>query len=183
LPKNWEHLDDGGFTMTELMNLNVIEQLTKIVAVFIGGAWVYFGAIRGRTFIPRLKPQISGKLLGSKGKQYLLVDLLIENAGSSIAKICEGGTGLIVNFQKAIGDGKEATDLATIKRTTFSVFNLDDGENRKIEPNTTIYSQELIEVPKGEYDAFRIVFRVNAPPTYWFDNTSRKWRAIAVVPE
>lgn len=169
--------------MTEPINLDIIEQVTKVVAVLVGGAWVYFGAIRGRTFIPRLRPQISGKLISSKGKQYLLVDLLIENAGSSIAKICEGGTGLIVNFQKAIGDGKEATDLATTKKMAFSVFNLDEGEERKIEPNTTIYSQELIEVPKNEYDAFRIVFRVNAPPIYWFDKKSRKWRAIAVVPE
>ena len=169
--------------MTEPTNLDILEKVIKITAVLVGGAWVYFGAIRGRTFIPRLKPQISGKLILSKGKQYLLVDLLIENAGSSIAKICEGGTGLIVNFQKAIGDGKEATDLATTKKMAFSVFNLYEGEERKIEPNTTIYSQELIEVPNNEYDAFRIIFRVNAPPIYWFDKKSRKWRAIAVVPE
>lgn len=169
--------------MLDVINLDIIEKVTKVVAVFVGGAWVYFSAIRGRTFIPRLKPQISGKLIFSKGKQYLLVDLLIENVGSSIAKICEGGTGLIVNFQKAIGDGKEATDLATTKKMAFSVFNLDESEERKIEPNTTIYSQELIEVPKNEYDAFRIVFRVNAPPVYWINRKSRKWRAIAVVPE
>lgn len=169
--------------MIGTITLDTVEQVTSVIAVLVGGAWVYFGAIRGRIFIPRLKPQISGKLVSNKGKQYLLLSLSIENAGSSIAKICEGGTGLIVNFQKAIGDGQEATDLATIKRMVFSVYNFDEGEERKIEPNTTIYSQELIEVPKNEYDAFRIVFRVNAPPLYWFDNTSRKWRAIAVVPE
>ena len=168
--------------MDDFSMIDILEKLAKVAAILVGGAWVYFNAIRGRTFIPRLVPKIIGQLLDIDSKQYLLISLQIENVGSSIAKISEKGTGLIIYFQKSIGSEEEAVDLVTTKKMAFSVFNLDDGEERKIEPGTTIYSQELIEVPKNKYNAYRLLFRVSSPPTYWFDKMRRKWRAIAVIP-
>jgi hypothetical protein len=168
--------------MDEFSMIDIMEKLAKVAAILVGGAWVYFNAIRGRTFIPRLVPKIKGELKDIDSKQYLLISLQIENVGSSIAKISEKGTGLIIYFQKSIGSNEEAVDLKTTKKMAFAVFNLIDGEERKIEPGTTIYSQELIEVPINQYNAYRLLFRVSSPPTYWFDKMRRKWRAIAVIP-
>ena len=44
--------------MLDVNCLNLIEKAATVVAIVVGGAWVYFNAIRGRTFIPRLMPQI-----------------------------------------------------------------------------------------------------------------------------
>jgi hypothetical protein len=169
--------------MPDVNSLDIIEKAVTVAAIIVGGAWVYLNAIRGRIFIPRLMPKVSGKLIFSKGKQYLLVNLQIENVGSSIAKVNEKGTGLLVKFQQAIGDGTDALDLYTTKNAVFPVFDLMADEKRLIEPDTTIYSQELIEVPTNKYDAFRLVFRVNTDFLYWSYSGGRRMRAIAVVPE
>lgn len=164
-----------------ISQMDIIEKIAKVAAILTGGAWVYFNTIRGRTFIPRLKPQVSGKLLFSNGNQYLHVNLQVDNVGSSIAKIKETGTALKVTSLHAGGDSSEAIYLKVVEVTAFPVFDLAEGEIRIIEPGTTIYSQELFEVPKNKYNAFRIELHVSTLPGNWLSKKNRKWRASATV--
>jgi hypothetical protein len=161
--------------------LENLENLAKILAIVLGGAWVFFNTIRGRTFIPRLQPTVSGKVVRHGGIQYLLVNFQVQNVGSSIAHIKERGTGLKIGAMQAFGGATEILDLNTEKQTAFPVFDMLEKETIAIEPGTTIYSQEMVEVPMDQYAGFRIELRVSAVRGSFLSKKDRKWRAWAVA--
>jgi hypothetical protein len=162
------------------ITLDTLEKFFTITAIAIGGSWVYLNAIRGRTFIPRLQIEVSGSILYQGGNQFVLVDMQVKNVGSSIAEITEKGSGLKVSSLRAFGDVPEAIGLMTEGTTAFSVLNFKEGETKKIEPGTAIHAQELIEVPKDKYDAFKLELQVNALSKRWLA-LNRKWRAISIA--
>ena len=161
--------------------LDNLDKAAKVAAILIGGAWVYLKTIRGRTFTPRLQPMVTGKLVRSNGIQYLLVDVQVQNIGSSVARIKENGSGLIISALQSFGDVNESVDLDVAKLTAVSVFALDKNEIVAMEPGTTIYSQELIEIPLGLYAAFRLELRVSAVHGGFISKKNRKWRAFSIA--
>jgi hypothetical protein len=103
----------------------------------------------------------------------------VENVGSSIVEIREKGTGFKLSYLRGIGkfaEVTEATDLFIIKETALDVFNFsrirrifslfDFKTNKiktlKIEPGTALNAEQLIEIPRNRYDAFRLLLRVSA---------------------
>ena len=166
----------------ETTNLvDIIEKLAKISAIIIGGAWIYFKTIRGRAFIPRLQPQVAGNLILNNNHHYLFVKAQVENVGSSIARIKEKGTALKIETLQAFGDIDSVMDLAVENETAFPIFNIAKGKSIEIEPSTTIYYEELIEVPKDKNDAFRLELRVSAIRGGFLSRRDRKWRAFAII--
>ena len=163
-----------------VINLDSFQKGVQIAAIGLGGVWVYLKAIRDRTFIPRLQPSVSAKMVEQRGTQYLQVSFKVQNIGSSIAKIKEEGTGLVITAMQAFG-AQDILALNEEKRMAFPIFGLEKGAYFKMEPGTILSSEEMIEVPRGEYDAFRIELRVSAHPGSPFSKTNRKWRAFAVV--
>jgi hypothetical protein len=165
-------------TVAETTLLNNIEELAKIAAIGVGGAWVYFNAIRGRTFIPRLQTEVSGKILRQRGTQYLLVNMQVKNIGSSIAWIKEEGSTLTISPNNGSrGTGALIQDLQTGKAKLCPVFGFVGREIRAMEPGTIIYSQHVVEVPVNQYDAFQIELRLSAPGRRWrFFRKAQKWR-------
>ena len=82
--------------------------------------------------------------------------------------------------------GSDATD----KKKPESVE--EDESTMVIEPGTIIFSQEIIEVPVDQYDAFRVELRVSAPEGFFsrlrvsgtegfFARKERKWSAWAIA--
>lgn len=157
-----------------------LEKTAKVLAIFVGGAWIYLNTIRGRTFIPRLQPTISGRLVKNGMHHFVLVDVQVKNVGSSIASIKEKGTGLKLTSLRCLGGADGATDLLSEEESAFSVFGLADGEVIEIEPGTVLYGQELIEVPPDSHNAFRLELRISALRGS-FNRVNRKWRAFAIV--
>ena len=176
--------------MRTLAESNLFDNLQKsaqIAAIIVAGAWVYFKTIRGRTFIPRLQPRVTGKVSRQRGIQYLVVDFQVQNVGSSIAFVKEGGSALVVRPMQAFATTEIAVPNAA-KPRAFPIFDLQKEQEIAVEPGQIIYSQEMIEVPVGQYDAFRIELRVSAVGGNWFSPGgrkwgARKWRAWTVVPE
>ena len=162
------------------ISLDSFQKAAQVTAIVVAGIWVYFKAIRGRTFIPRLQPSVSAKMVVQRGIHYLLVRFRVENIGSSIAEIKEQGTGLVITAMQALG-ARDILALRDEKRTGCAIFGLDKESSFKMEPGTILSSEEMIEVPGGQYDAFRIELRVSAYPGGVFSTTNRKWRAFAVV--
>ena len=160
--------------------IGIIEKLAKIGAIIIGGGWIYFKTIRGRAFIPRLQPQVAASLILNNDHHYLFIKSQVENVGSSIARIKEKGTALKIESLQAFGDIDSVMDLTVEDETAFQIFSIAKGQSIAIEPGTTIYYEELIEVPKDKYDAFRIELRVSAIRG-GLSRRDRKWRAFAIV--
>ena len=161
--------------------VGIVEKLTTVAAIFVGGAWVYFKAIRGRAFVPRLQPKVGGRLTIMNGTCFLIASIQVENVGSSIARIKEKGTALKISSLRAFGDVSSSVDPTVEKATAFPIFEISKGKTMAIEPRTIIYSQEMIEVPMKEYDAFRVELRVSVVRGGFFSKPDRKWRAFAIV--
>lgn len=161
--------------------LDNLEKAAKIAAVVVGGAWVYFNTVRGRTFIPRLQPRVSGKLLRQGGAQYLLANIEVQNIGSSIALIKTRGTALRVKALRAF-HAREIVLLDAQTETAARIFDMEkEPDPIQLEPQTVMHFEQIVEVPGDQYDAFRIELRVSAVHGGWFHKADRKWRAWAVV--
>lgn len=170
--------------MDVVAEIDLIEKIAKIAAILVAGAWVYLKAIRGRIFIPRLQPQVSGNLIWDNGHQYLFVKAKVENVGSSIAKIKKTGSAIEVEALRAFGEVDSIIDLYVEEEpVVFPAFKGSKGPLIDIEPATTWYFEELIEVPKCKYDAFRLELHVSVSYRrfFIFSEKNRKWRAIAMV--
>jgi hypothetical protein len=63
--------------------LDIIDKVTKIIALFIGAGWAYLNYLRGRTFKRRLEPSITGKTIRSKGLLLLSGVAQVKNVGLS----------------------------------------------------------------------------------------------------
>jgi hypothetical protein len=88
---------------------------------------------------------------------------------------------VIISALQSFGDVTESVDLDVAKLTAVSVFALDKNEIVAMEPGTTIYSQELIEIPEGLYAAFRLELRVSAVHGGFISKKNRKWRAFSIA--
>ncbi len=165
--------------MSNKIYIDNFEKSLRILAIIVGGFWVYLKAIRGRIFIPRVKIYVSGRIINHNNRQYLSACTKIENVGSSIAEICEGGTVLMLECFFAyskLDKVKSAEELIKLKEIPFDAFHFDRIRNIfslfalkrykvrtiKVEPGTFIRAEELIEIPKDKFDAFRLVLKVGA---------------------
>ena len=89
--------------------LSDLEKIATIVAVVVGGLWVWLNTVRGRLYRPRLQVRLSGTVLRRGSGRWLLATIEIENKGLRRARFTQQGTGLtIALLDPAIG----ATDAA-----------------------------------------------------------------------
>src|SRR6266480_3735454 len=159
---DWNRLIDGS------------EKVARIAAVIVAGAWVYFNAFRGRTFVPRLQLELSGRLFCERGKKYLLVTVQVKNVGSSIVKIKQKGTCLKMNPLRSEvesfsiqGLKREATELfpvaklfPVLKRYLVLANKTVKSPIPDIEPGTAHNEQHLFLLPASQTDNFEIELRV-----------------------
>jgi hypothetical protein len=177
---DWAHLIDNS------------EKVCTILAVIVGGLWVYFNSFRGRTFIPRLQLEVSGQLLSRGENQFVLVTMQVKNVGSSIVQLRAKGTGLKVVSLQADEPVLEAANLVERETNGFSVLDKNiiaekeprsERSTKNIEPGTAVNEQKLIAVHASKYDAFRLelkVFAYGRSFLGWKAPDSR-WTAIAVA--
>ena len=172
--------------------IDISEKAFTIIAVIVGGLWVYFNSFRGRTFVPRLQLELSGRLLTNGRLQFLLVSIQVKNVGSSIVQLRERGTGLKVVSLQAGPAASEVANLIEKETTAFPVLEKDiidekdtttDKSIKNIEPGTSINEQKLVVVNMAKYNAFRLELKVFAfgGRLFWSKLPDRYWTAIAIA--
>jgi hypothetical protein len=164
-------------------NIDWWAKFFQIVAVILGGLWVWFNSIRGRVFVPRLQLQLSGNLVSVGGSQHVRVTIQCKNAGSSIVHLKEKGNALMIYplLKSPIGKETIAVILGPAEEKaaerpveimavrvlmTYKVW-IDEADIVRVEPRaidaiepaTAIDQEYLIPVP-AEYDAFKLELRV-----------------------
>jgi hypothetical protein len=178
---DWAHLIDNS------------EKVCTIIAVIVGGLWVYFNSFRGRTFIPRLQLEVSGQLLSRGENQFVLVTMQVKNVGSSIVQLRAKGTGLKVVSLQADEPVLEAANLVDRETHGFSILEknvIAESEVRSerliksIEPGTAVNEEKLIAVSGNQYDAFRLELQVFAYGKTFigWKAPDSLWTAIAIAP-
>ncbi|HEV2991351.1 MAG TPA: hypothetical protein VG759_23125 [Candidatus Angelobacter sp.] len=161
--------------------LDGIAKATQILAILVAGAWVYFKTIRGRTFIPRLQPKVSAKVIRHRDAQYLLVDIQVQNVGASMARITDKGTSLEINAMNRYAMGAILKLNPNPPGIHLRLFGLGkEKSSMVIEPGAIIFSEEIVEVPVDQYDAFQVAVHVTAPEGF-FRRKYRIWSAWAIA--
>ncbi len=179
--------------------LDSVQKIAQIVAIVIGGLWVYFNSLRGRVFVPRLQVELSGKLLRSGATRYVLATLQVKNVGSSIVRIDPGPTGLKLTPLRAkagasepeslIREEEQTTAFSVLdkhiirRRTTengLEVVEVEEKKIKAIEPGVAVNEQKLIFVPHDKHDAFALELRIGGLSGRWWGG-SGTLTAIAIA--
>jgi hypothetical protein len=155
--------------------IDSLDKLARIAAVVVAGLWVYFNSLSGRTFVPRLQVDLSGKLFEKEGAQYLLVKMQVKNVGASIVQITDVGTCLKVTPLRRDADSiregfiRETTQFfSVLKRYTVGKRQCYEMVISSIEPGTAIKEQKLLDVRADRYDHLELELRVVALPRKWW---------------
>jgi hypothetical protein len=144
--------------------LDVIDKVTKILALIVGAGWVYLNYLRGRTFKHRLEPNISGKISRSKGILLLSGLAQVKNVGLSKVLIQQTGTAIEV-LNCILAESQTGPPFLSDQDITVrSVFEAHGW----IEPGEQIEESFLIPVPEGSGTvAFRLGLRIVSEGIEW----------------
>jgi len=147
--------------------LDIIDKVTKIAAVFIGGAWAYLNYIRGRTYKKRLEVSISGEWLHSDGVSFLSGAAQLKNVGLSKVPIEQKGTAIVVYELRPSASTKSTADVIEERVKVRSVFK----DHAWIEPGEPINEAFLLQLGLSkERVAMKLELRVVAANIEWNAN-------------
>jgi hypothetical protein len=143
--------------------LDIVDKVTKILALFIGAAWAYLNYLRGRTFKRRLEPAITGKTIRTKGVLLLSGVAQAKNVGLSKVAIQQRGTAIeVLAIVNRLSEERPA--LGTQDVAVLSVFEVHGW----IEPGEVIEESFLVPVAEHpEILAFRLRLRIVSEGIEW----------------
>jgi hypothetical protein len=123
-------------------------------AVVVGSVWAYFKFIKGRTFRPRVNPEIDAAWLGTEGGLGLHVLLRLENIGGTKVGLGKRGTGVQISHVAKEQDDAPADTQWELSRG-FDAF----ATHEWIEPGETITDELLIRVPT-KHEVMEVKMRI-----------------------
>jgi hypothetical protein len=160
------------------ITLDVVDKVTKILAVFIGGVWAYLNYIRGRTFKRRLEPNVSGKLIRAQGTLLLSGLVQVKNVGLSRVAINQRGSAVTI-AALLLGDTAKPPELSEKELQVRSVFEA----NGWIEPGEQIQESFLLVIPEDRrYFAFHLRLRIVSNGTEWNSDNIVEISPVPVTP-
>jgi len=148
--------------------LDVIDKLTKILALVIGAGWAYVNYVRGRTFSKRLEPKIAGKWVQREGRSLLSGSAQIKNVGLSKFPIRQKGTAILVFDLLPSAPVEKPTDAVEERVRVREVFK----QHAWIEPGETVEENFLLQLPDTSSRlAIKLELRVVAADIEWNANS------------
>lgn len=148
-----------------------LQKLFTILAIIVGGIWAYFNFFKGRTYRPRLEPQVSGKVMCKDGTSYVVATVRISNVGLSKLDMQQKGSGLRISSYEVLTNIQDAASPRSESHGVFSMFQ----DHQWIEPGETIEDQHMVAVPGCEHLAFLLEYRIVSKGI--------TWKAKAIVDE
>lgn len=143
--------------------LALVEQVLKVLAYLVGGAWVYFNYFRGRTHRPRLETRVACEQLSVAAPVLLRVTASAKNAGLSKVDLTDQGSGAVIH----------GYELTTGTWKTLQAYSILTKEHQWIEPGETILDEILVRLDAA-YPAFLVEL--------WLNSTSKvTWVAKTIV--
>ncbi|HEX4955138.1 MAG TPA: hypothetical protein VF017_17240 [Thermoanaerobaculia bacterium] len=121
--------------------LELVKLVCEILALILGGLWVWFNYFRGRTHRPRLEPKILARLVPANGKTFVKWTVQVKNVGLSKVEIQQKGTGLRVLYLDYAKPRPEPQHLVTL-----SVLEAHGW----IEPGETVEDSGITQLPVAD---------------------------------
>jgi hypothetical protein len=157
---------------TFLSDASLIDGVLKIsqaFALFVGGFWVYWNYIRGRTHTPRLQLDLKAEFLRKESRNYLLATVAVKNPGLGLVRITQQGSVLLVSRYSSFDDPPNLLEPDWQHDGAFDVL----VGVVSIEPGVTFTEQRLLALSHDESQSYWLKLRVVAH--------KRSYRTIAIV--
>jgi hypothetical protein len=176
------------------VSLDSLQKLAQIVAVGVGGLWVYVNSVRGRLFVARLQLTLSGRVLSDGGKRYVLVTMQTKNVGQTLVDIDADATMLkltplrarqvVSDVEDLMRDNQRMRWFEVLDKIIFKTKGNSIEPRREkikfIEPGVAVDEQKLIEVPSSGDDAFALEFKVGGFPGGWWGGFKRRQKRVTI---
>lgn len=159
--------------------LEIAQALATIAAVFVGGAWVYFNTLRGRTYKPRLQVNLIAARQQAVKRGLLHARIEVENKGLSEVRFVPEGTGLELSYSPAFLEFSAPTSLRFRERTVFRILE----RHETIEPGVVISEERVVVLPDGPTSICELRLVVVARNSFFHLGRNMSWSCTAVVSE
>lgn len=149
---------------------DIVQKAAATLGIAVGGVWVYYQFLKGRTFAQRLEPTISGRVARQDGIIYLHAEAAVKNIGLSRFDIEHEFTTLIVHAHRV------RTSIGLTRSAEWDHLAFFDAlmDQEWLEPGETVGDQHLIEIPERDYVALGLEFII-------VSTTEEEWSVRAIV--
>lgn len=155
-----------------LVTVEFIEKIVTIGALVLGGIAAYYKFFKGRTFHPRLQPEVSGTLVRDGEVVCLLITVQLKNVGVSSVYFSEKGTRIDL-YSYGADSYLPTPHLAVWEHLeTFRILN----DHEWIESGEAIKDQLLIPIATDRQVAYKIAMTVNAQKISFRSNAVIEWK-------
>jgi hypothetical protein len=150
--------------------LDTVDEVVKVTAVLVGGAWTYLNYARGRTFQTRLEIDLSGTIGNSDGAQFFVGECKAKNVGLSKIPLKNVGTGVMIYALRSVSvpGGHRVAEEEVVVRDLFSMHGW-------IEPGETIADPIVIAIPPSSLPLLGVRMAV------MISNGKTTWNASAIT--
>ena len=156
----------------------VLLAVAQALAIGVGGAWIYFKFIRGRTFAPRAELDIDAELLVIGDKEVIRAKVTLKNAG--LSKLPLRDRSKVVRLSATpISSWSPQTNFAWQKLMMTEIFE----DHGWVEAQETI--TDAILLPVDSSDGPWLAFRAQA--SVWAErpvgrSSGMRWLSNAILP-
>ena len=162
---------DWGATWENLENFTgTVEHVITVITLILGGFFTYYKFIKGRVFISRLEPEVSGEIISLYNTNYLRISVELKNVGSSKVEITNDGVSLDIFAEKSRhtvpAEDAQKRKVRSVNWDALWPFDI-LGRHAWIEPGETIRDQVLIELLTNENIAYKVDLVIFASGTRW----------------
>ena len=72
---------------------DIVAHIGTIIGLLATGVWAYFNFIKSRRYYPRLELAVSGEIVGTQERQFVIPHVTLKNIGMSKVKLIQRGSG------------------------------------------------------------------------------------------
>jgi len=132
------------------------EHVLTGLGLIAAGIWAYYNYFRGRTYRPRLEPEITASLRAGRECWHLMIAVIGKNVGLSKVDIKQEGTVVTVLAAAVPGDlrGPRELDWSEVRFVTVL------SDHAWVEPGEEIMEKRLLAMPGGSYPIYRVELRI-----------------------
>lgn len=150
----------------------------QAIGIIVGGAWVYFKFLGGRTFARRAQVDVEATVADVAQKKVIKAKATVTNAGLSRIPFKEERKWIVL-FASTVAPPRPGANVAWTQITTCDVLEDQDW----VEAQESISDEVVFPFPpadKEPWRAFRLQLQVWAKPSIW-PRAKHKWVDNTVV--
>ncbi|MBB5330951.1 hypothetical protein [Tunturiibacter gelidoferens] len=137
---------------------DIAAHVASVIGLMAAGVWGYFNFVKSRTYYPRMELSVSGEIITSSDKKFLVPRVILKNIGRSKVQLLQRGSGYKIWI--ANGRTKVGGSLAwSGGKPTYRIFE----QHGWIEPGEAIFDERQLHALPPDCVAAKVEVRLRAP--------------------